>query len=66
VNDNDFIHCIFSSDHLCCVYQMSPGVKPMTANRPSILTMSFFVAFAALLVAAAASPVLNVAAQVIA
>ncbi len=38
----------------------------MTANRPSFLTMSAFVAFAAFLVAAAASPVLHIAAQVVA
>ncbi len=38
----------------------------MTATRPSILTMSGFVLAAALLFAAAAMPVIQVAAQVVA
>ena len=38
----------------------------MTATRPSFLTMSGFVLIAALLVAAAVSPILAMATQVIA
>ena len=38
----------------------------MTATRPSFLTMSGFVLAAALLVAAAVSPIIQVAAQVVA
>lgn len=38
----------------------------MTTSRPSLLAMSGFVFVAALLVAAAASPILGVAARVVA
>ena len=38
----------------------------MTANRPNLLTMSGFVLVATLLVAAAISPILDVAARVVA
>lgn len=49
-----------------CIEAANPWSLTMTATRPSFVTMTAFFAAATALVLVAASPLLNIAAQVVA